>query len=520
MSAEQARVLLQRDLDSGRSSALRNRLGQFSTPTKLADDIVRESLRLTEPDAPIRFLDPAFGTGSFYSALLTATTRDSASAGFEIDDHYGNPSSEFWRASNLQLNVADFTKATPPPIENKFNLVICNPPYVRHHHISPHEKSRLQKVIREELGINVKGLTGLYCYFVLLAHRWMAPGAIASWLIPSEFMDVKYGHALKDYLLNSVTLLRIHRFDPNDVQFADALVSSAVVCFKNQLPDFSAPVEFSFGGSLVEPVRKCVISPSFLRKEAKWTRLLGQSGESAQVSPGVLRLGDLFTIKRGLATGDNKFFILSEQRVRELGLSNRFLRPILPSPRYIADDIVVGDESGAPAIEKRLYLIDCTISLDELEVTDAALARYLSSGGPTVAKGYLCSARTTWYSQEKRPPAPFLCTYMGRTDETGRKTFRFILNQSRATAANVYLMMYPKDVLASAIAAEPDLAVSLLHQLNKIPCDQMSGEGRTYGGGLHKLEPLELSNVPADNISSVLPESMRRRATQLGLAMG
>src|ERR1017187_9006607 len=142
MSAEQARVLLQRDLDSGRSSALRNRLGQFSTPTKLADDIVRESLRLTEPDAPIRFLDPAFGTGSFYSALLTATTRYSASAGFEIDDHYGNPSSEFWRASNLQLNIADFTKATPPPIENKFNLVICNPPYVRHHHISPHEKSR------------------------------------------------------------------------------------------------------------------------------------------------------------------------------------------------------------------------------------------------------------------------------------------------------------------------------------------------------------------------------------------
>jgi adenine-specific DNA-methyltransferase len=34
-------------------------------------------------------------------------------------------------------------------------------------------------------------------------------------LIPSEFMDVKYGGPLKQYLLDKVTLLRIHRFDPN-----------------------------------------------------------------------------------------------------------------------------------------------------------------------------------------------------------------------------------------------------------------------------------------------------------------
>jgi hypothetical protein len=42
-------------------------------------------------------------------------------------------------------------------------------------------------------------------------------------LIPSEFMDVNYGAAVKRYLLNKVTLLHIHRFDPHDVQFGDAL---------------------------------------------------------------------------------------------------------------------------------------------------------------------------------------------------------------------------------------------------------------------------------------------------------
>lgn len=60
----------------------------------------------------------------------------------------------------------------------------------------------------------------------------MAEGGVAGWLVPSEFMDVNYGKGVKYYLLSRVTLLHIHRFDPNDVQFADALVSSAVVWFR------------------------------------------------------------------------------------------------------------------------------------------------------------------------------------------------------------------------------------------------------------------------------------------------
>jgi adenine-specific DNA-methyltransferase len=257
-----------------------------------------------------------------------------------------------------------------------------------------------------------------------------------------------------------------------------------------------------------------------LRRERKWTRLLAnESSEkiASETSPATMRLGDLFAIKRGLATGDNKFFILDEQRILELGLSWRFLRPILPSPRNTTGDIVGADESGLPLLARRLFLIDCPLPMDRLETCDPALARYLRTGIATVATGYLCGSRSPWYSQEKRAPAPFLCTYMGRTDENDTKAFRFILNQSNATAANVYLVMYPKGVLNAALNAQPGLAVSVLRLLNAIPSKDMTGEGRVYGGGLHKLEPLELANVPAAEISSILPPTMRRRATQLTL---
>ena len=75
----------------------------------------------------------------------------------------------------------------------------------------------------------------------------MRKGAIAGWLIPSEFMDVNYGRKIKDYFLHQVTVLRIHRFDTSEVQFEDALVSSAIVWFKNEPPSVDHTVEFTYG---------------------------------------------------------------------------------------------------------------------------------------------------------------------------------------------------------------------------------------------------------------------------------
>jgi adenine-specific DNA-methyltransferase len=66
-------------------------------------------------------------------------------------------------------------------------------------------------------------------------------------------MDVNYGLAIKWYLLDRMTLLLIQRFDPGDLQFADALVSSAIVCLRNTAPPADHSVIFTFGGTLAAP---------------------------------------------------------------------------------------------------------------------------------------------------------------------------------------------------------------------------------------------------------------------------
>jgi adenine-specific DNA-methyltransferase len=500
---EADRLTLQTERDSHKSQADRNKLGQFATPTELAREVLEYGLSLLPDHAPIRFFDPAIGTGSFYSALLSAAAqREIESArGFEIDPHYGKPAVSLWKNTSLEIKIADFTTQRVPKAEHeRANLLICNPPYVRHHHLAGSEKVRLQVAARDAANVSLSGLAGLYCYFMALSHAWMAKDAVAGWLIPSEFMDVNYGRALKEYLLREVTLLHIHRFDPNDVQFDDALVSSAVVWFKNRKAPVGHSVEFSYGGTLKVPAVSKRISVPDLERSDKWTRFPKQKVQERNEG---YRLADLFSIKRGLATGDNSFFILSESKVEELQLPRRYLRPVLPSARYIKSDEISCDKNGVPLLERRQFLIDCDLSQEELELREPALWRYLRNGLEAVAPRYLCRSRRLWYSQERRPASPILCTYIGRSDHDGRP-FRFLLNHSTATATNVFLMLYPTALLARHIEKHPAALRAAWTALNKIGRETLLGSGRVYGGGMHKLEPRELANVPADDLASAI----------------
>ena len=489
-------------------------MGQFSTPTELASEILRYARGRLGECTELRFIDPAIGTGSFFSALLDEFPTDSLTraVGYEIDPHYGEPAERLWKDTILDLRIEDFTVAAPPSEDARFNLLICNPPYVRHHHITGDQKQRLKTSIREACGIDISGLAGLYCYFLGISHRWMSKGALAGWLIPSEFMDVNYGSSVKRYLLDSVNLLHIHRFDPNDVQFGDSLVSSAVVWFTNDSPPTNHSIRMSYGGTLLRPTIERTVPAEELRPDPKWTQYPMRL--SHREVP-LWKLADFFHIRRGLATGKNKYFILPIEEIKNRRLPMEAFRPILPSPRYLNETEVFADESGNPILDRQLFLLDCGLSEAEIERRLPMLHEYLEEGkSQGVTNSYLCRSRSPWYAQENRPAAPFLCTYIGRSDKKKGQPFRFILNHSSASATNVYLMLYPNSQLRDAISFCAKLKRQVWKFLNGIAANEMLIQGRVYGGGLHKLEPKELGRVPATALADLLADFGWSRAPE------
>lgn len=522
---EKRRFFEQASLDGRLSAADRNRLGQFATPHALAQDILGLARCYITPDEPIYFLDPAVGTGVFFGALLETFNpeRVCSATGFDVHKPTADIANELWGPFGLRVRWEDFTKAAEPERDlPRFNLVVCNPPYSRHHHLSSEIKNRLKRLVAQRVGLSVNGLAGLYCYFVLLADAWLANKGVALWLVPAEFLDVNYGSVLRQYLSTRVTLRRLHRFNTEDVQFSDALVSSCVIAFEKALPSSSHEVEFSGGGSLHKPDYTTTVPVAELVKAHKWGQFTIENVARVQTrlsSPRLrLCLGDLFEVKRGVATGANEFFILDVERARELGLPVEFLLPILPSPRYLSSDYIRTDESGWPIVPRRLALLNCNLPRHVVKHSHPQLDYYLRSGETSGITGrYLLRKRTPWYKQEDRPAAPILCTYMGRA-KIGRSVFRFFRNYSKATAPNVYLMLYPKRRLQGAESRAPGILDRVFLTLRQLSDEECLGEGRTYGGGLSKLEPRELARVrlPLDDVDvSALTEEAQ--TGQLGL---
>jgi hypothetical protein len=85
---------------------------------------------------------------------------------------------------------------------------------------------------------------------------------------------------------------------------------------------------------------------------------------------------------------------------------------------------------------------------------------------------------------------------MGRSSSKYENPFRFILNRSKTIATNVYIYLYPRPFLKKLLDDHPSRIESLHLMLNRLTSKNLIRNGRTYGGGLHKLEPKELAGMP------------------------
>ena len=486
LEQEQIRFKMQQEIDASKTTECRKRMGQYSTPYMLAKDIVEESLPYLEGMQGISVLEPAMGTGALVSALLeTLPDRISHVRGYELDYDYFGVAQKLWAGIGIETIQGDFTKAFP---DMKFDVVFANPPYSRHQAISPEEKHYLQQISKSDTAISVSGLASMYCYFLLLSLKWMKPGAVGIWLIPSEWMSVNYGMAIRSFLIRNVTLLRIHTFDVYDLRFSDALVSSCVVWFKNEQSKGTEDVIFSFGEDLHKPNRIDKYAFSSLAKCGKWP-------PSSKANDVRWKIGDFFTIRRGIVTGDNDFFVLDEQKVKELDIPMLYLKPILPSPRHIKVDHIEAGPDGLPINAQKCFLLDCTGYAKEALPQNVQL--YLASREHLALKKKLCANRNRWYDQEQRVPTSFLCSYMGRYAE-GHSPVRFILNDTNAIVSNSFLMLYPRKQLKTLLSRNSQWTYDVWKTLTTIPTNDIIEAGRSYGGGLRKIEPLELASVPCE----------------------
>lgn len=460
------------------------------TPPELAQDIAKYSLKILG-DVPVNFGDPAVGTGAFFSALLEVNGRESiqSAIGIDISPKQVDAAKWRWKSRDMDIREGDYLHMEELPTRN---LILANPPYLRHQGIPAKYKEELRQRASCDIGVRVSARSGQYVYFILLSHKWMQSGAVAAWLIPSEFMQTGYGKALRYYFSKKVQLVRIHQFDTNSPQFENAEVLPCVVFFRNSKPDPKNKVIFSMGGTISSPSYSEKVGEERFHPEKKWSL---RPIIEVERDERYVKLGDIFSVRRGIATGANSFFVLKREQAMELGLPDSELTPLLPKAMNLPSEIIERKSDGYPDLVQQFCVLNSSLTEAEIEKKYPKLMQYLLVGKANgVLERHLVSRRKPWYKQEQREPAPFLCTYMGKA-HAGKPAIRFILNKSDAIATNTYLLLYPNENLLSLIKKNPSINEEIFEILKKSTWLAMDEHSRKYAGGLAKIEPKELLEV-------------------------
>jgi adenine-specific DNA-methyltransferase len=449
----------------------RRELGQFLTPLP----IVKVMVDWVKRKNPGQVVDAGCGTGRF--AIAAARQMPSARIIAVDSDPVATllcrAYVQRFRLDNVEVRCADFL-ADALPLDESRAAFIGNPPYVRHHRL-PWAVKQWGARASERLGVPFSKLAGLHAYFFLATALRARAGDVGCYITSAEWLDVRYGKNLRELLRENLGVISISVLAESAAAFDDAMTTAAVTCFEvGRKPNgvrFSVVPKFRFAQG---PADAATVAPDALL--GRWGLLL-RDLPRAESRRGWLRLGDLASVHRGIATGANEYFVMTRAQADGLGLAS-CVKPVITAGEQVLNAGGSVETSGAKV------LLALPRDLDKLppKVRDAA-RRYLAKGEKAgIPDRYLCSHRRPWWWLGDAEAPPIVASYMARRPPA------FALNPDGALILNIAHGVFPREPMTASQLS------TLVKALNRA-APTFVGNGRRYQGGLEKFEPREMEDL-------------------------
>lgn len=454
-------------------------LGQVFTPPGVA----RWMTAWACSDRPRRILEPAVGEGVFLDAVEALAADQSAWQptvhGHEVDarlrEHIRNSS----RCIDVRLSSQDFVRSDAA---RRYDACVANPPYIRHHALDYDESvyRRFDRLVGER----ISRMTNLYGLFLLRIWERLANCGRAAIIMPSEWLNADFGRPLKRFFLRENAIDGIVLFDDDALVFDGVLTTAAILLLRRGRSDDDVlRAEFVRDAETLthrrfetmRPLRHHVLSP-----EGKWTNILADFCADRPVESASATLADVATCTRGIATGANQYFTLTEQERLAAGIDRRDVKPCITKAGHTSGPVFDRTHWDVLAgAGKKVWILNPRDPIRD------PLARYLERGRMLrIHERYLPSHRPVWYRPEQRAPAPIWSPVFVR----GR--FRFTHNAAGALNLTAFHGVFLKFRAPGAIDA-------LLEYLWSDAAQRGIGaQSRLYGGGLRKLEPRDVLAIP------------------------
>lgn len=464
------------------SLAHRKKFAQFFTPETIAEIMTKW---LLANDKLKNVLEPAFGLGVF-SRFLIAKNEKLNIKGFDVDPViYNTAKQSFLGNRNIQLYLEDYLFND---WENKYDGIICNPPYFKFHDYE--NKNTLQE-IKHRLKINLSGFTNIYTLFILKSIYQLKDNGRIAYIVPSEFLNSDYGTFVKDYLLKSNVLRHIIIFDFKENVFDDALTTSAILLLakdkndeKVQITTINKSNQLKSISELIENYPKnkgeIQIDKNKIDPKIKWRKYYQKQQSSKYKN--LVKFSEVAKVVRGIATGANDYFSFNIQKAKKHKIDERFLLPCITKSKDIEKPFFTKDDfEKLKNNNANVFLIDA-----DKKQQDENVLNYIKLGEQQeINKKFLTSKRKPWYKLENRVPPPI---WVGVFNRSGLK---FIRNEAGIRNLTTFHCIYLVENLFNKI--EIDLLFAYL--LTDVAKQIFNDNRREYGDGLKKFEPNDLNKA-------------------------
>lgn len=446
----------------------RKKFGQYYTPINIAKFML--SWILENDSNSIH--DPAFGMGVFYDAVKELGFSKNFSA-TEID----KTSYDFYKSYNSISFLENKDYFTV--LKNKYDGIICNPPYLKFHDFK--ERKKIITELNNRLKLNLSGYTNISSAFLVKSIDELKEGGRLAYIMPLEFLSSEYGKAIKKFLIDNGNIIEIIKIVDEGKVFSSVTTTICILLYeKSNHHNF---IKFSIMSNVenisVENISRVPIKN--LNHNEKWLPYFEAYTPDSKINlDKFVNLTEYGKFKRGIATGANDFFSINIEKIDKLGINrNEYSFCITKSNQITKSIFKESDLSDLVQKGKSVMLFD----IKNIDKISSYALKYIKKGEEQeYHKRYLTRSRKIWFQLEDRDVSPILFGVFSRGG------FKIIRNYSCAKNLTCYHGFVPnnnKYIDRVFLFFKSDLGNELLRV-----------NGRKYGRGLDKLEPSDLNNTP------------------------
>lgn len=489
-------------VDAADTPELRKARGAYFTPDPIARFVANWAIR----EADDLVLEPSAGDAAFLTQAV-ARLRELGEPGgspvvhgVEIHAESADIAKQRIRAMGgvPEVETEDFFLVNP---RAAYDAVIGNPPFIRYQDFRGESRRRAQAAALAA-GVSLTALASSWAAFAVHASLFLREGGRLGLVLPAELLSVNYAGAVRRHLMDRFRSVQLVLFEEQVFPGAEADVLLLLADGYGQGPTTHAAVsQARDAGSLDAMSPPTSWTPP--DPAAKWTPvLLGPESEitlaGLSASRVMVPLAGWGDTTLGMVTGNNSYFALSPARVRELRLHRQDVLALSPpGSRHLRGLELSRSALESLGAEGRAIWLFRPAGPPSPEAQAYIDAGHLAG----VDQAYKCRVRTPWWRVPLVATPDLFLTCMNAD------TPRLTTNSAGAHHLNSVHGVYLSD-------AHTDIGRELLPLAALNSATMVSAEmvGRSYGGGVLKLEPREADAwlVPSPSLVVGCADGLRR----------